>query len=227
MLIKSVKAALFDVDGTLVLTEGRNNHEISAVARQYGAEITAEDWKTLSGQPEGVVWRAIAPRFPDFAQRIGPDEFQRVCRAACMKSTFNLSARPGMGEAIDYMAAKGLRRGIASNAACDVIRTNLQKAGALHFLGKIEEMIGEDTVLAAGRRLKPAPDPWLMLADRLGVKPDECIVFEDSHVGVTSARAAGMTVIQLVDHGIPSPPLAHYHAANRAEIAALCRKLVP
>jgi sugar-phosphatase len=43
-------------------------------------------------------------------------------------------------------------------------------------------------------RGKPAPDPYLLAARRLGVDPGRCLVFEDAPAGVAAARAAGMTV---------------------------------
>ena len=43
-------------------------------------------------------------------------------------------------------------------------------------------------------RGKPAPDPYLLAAERLGVDPAACLVFEDAPAGIASARAAGMTV---------------------------------
>ena len=47
------------------------------------------------------------------------------------------------------------------------------------------------------RRPKPHPDVYLRAAELLGIKPARCIVFEDSHTGVTAARAAGMQVVAL------------------------------
>ena len=42
---------------------------------------------------------------------------------------------------------------------------------------------------------KPAPDVYLLAAERLGVKPERCLVFEDSVAGVHAAKSAGMTVV--------------------------------
>ena len=43
-------------------------------------------------------------------------------------------------------------------------------------------------------RGKPAPDPFLLAAERLGVDPAACLVFEDAPAGIAAGRAAGMTV---------------------------------
>ena len=47
---------------------------------------------------------------------------------------------------------------------------------------------------------KPHPEPYLIAADRLGVKPEHCLVFEDTEMGIDSARAAGMASVK-----VPAP----------------------
>ncbi len=47
---------------------------------------------------------------------------------------------------------------------------------------------------------KPHPEPYLIAADRLGVKPEHCLVFEDTEMGIESARAAGMSSVK-----VPAP----------------------
>ncbi|MGQ2969288.1 MAG: HAD family hydrolase [Allorhizobium sp.] len=48
-------------------------------------------------------------------------------------------------------------------------------------------------------RGKPAPDPYLMAAERLGVAPQDCLALEDSHNGIRSAHAAGMMAVMVPD----------------------------
>jgi mannitol-1-/sugar-/sorbitol-6-phosphatase len=58
-------------------------------------------------------------------------------------------------------------------------------------LTKPEVLIGADMVECG----KPNPDPYLLAADKLGIKPEQCIAFEDAPAGVTSAKGAGMYVV--------------------------------
>ncbi len=55
------------------------------------------------------------------------------------------------------------------------------------------------------RQAKPAPEVYLTAAERLGIAPRNCVVFEDSPVGITAARAAGMRVVGILTH---APTLA-------------------
>jgi pseudouridine-5'-monophosphatase len=60
-------------------------------------------------------------------------------------------------------------------------------------------VLGDDPELAAG---KPAPDPFLLAAHRLGVRPHDCWAFEDSPAGARSAAAAGCRVHVLAPAGM-------------------------
>lgn len=56
-----------------------------------------------------------------------------------------------------------------------------------------------DTLVCAGdyKKAKPAPDAFLLAAERLGVKPQVCLVFEDTEMGIQAARAAGMAYVKI------------------------------
>jgi HAD superfamily hydrolase (TIGR01509 family) len=80
---------------------------------------------------------------------------------------------------------------VASCSSPDRIRATLEATGLARFF---EHLFSASSV-AAG---KPAPDLFLHAAERMGVRPGECIVVEDSPAGVTAAAAAGMTPIGFV-----------------------------
>ena len=218
------KAVLFDVDGTIALVEERNQRVITQTAAKYGAVITKEDWKTFAGRPERVLWTLLKDRFPAFAEKISAQEFEAESRAACMKSEFNVVARAGIIEAIKYFKAQGLRVAAISNSPHAVVVANLKKVGALDLM---EFIIGEDDVLNAGRAVKPAPDPYLMGAEKIGVLPEECLVVEDTDAGSRAGYLAGATVIQVLDPGLPKSDFAAVYAHNADEIRAVCRRFVP
>jgi HAD superfamily hydrolase (TIGR01509 family) len=57
-----------------------------------------------------------------------------------------------------------------------------------------------DTLVCAGDYVnaKPAPDPFLLAAERLGIAPSDCLVFEDTEMGIASATAAGMASVRIL-----------------------------
>ena len=81
---------------------------------------------------------------------------------------------------------------VASSSSHERIRVSLESTGLIRFF--------EPNLFSAGdvRKGKPAPDLFLHAASRLQVSPGDCIVVEDSAVGVAAAVAAGMTVIGFV-----------------------------
>ncbi len=78
--------------------------------------------------------------------------------------------------------------GLASSSVRRLVHASLDAVGVLHFFDAVAT--GDEVA-----RLKPAPDVFLLAADRLGVGPARCVVLEDSPSGVLGAKNAGMTVI--------------------------------
>ena len=66
----------------------------------------------------------------------------------------------------------------------------------VHLLDRFETIVGAEDYT----RSKPAPDAFLLAAERLGVTPADCLVFEDTDLGIQSATAAGMASVR-----VPSP----------------------
>jgi HAD superfamily hydrolase (TIGR01509 family) len=86
---------------------------------------------------------------------------------------------------------KGRRRmAVASGGWTNVINQSLAAVG---LEGMFDAIVGADQV----KHGKPAPDIFLMAAERLGLQPDECLVYEDGDLGIQAARAAGMQVIDV------------------------------
>jgi len=75
----------------------------------------------------------------------------------------------------------------------------LQKLTSTGLLPHFHEVVAGNEV----QHTKPAPDIYLLAAQRLGVAPSQCVVLEDSVPGVRAALAAGMTPIQVPDLVIP------------------------
>jgi HAD superfamily hydrolase (TIGR01509 family) len=67
---------------------------------------------------------------------------------------------------------------------------------AVHLLDRFQTIIGAEDY----KQSKPAPDAFLMAAERLGVAPKDCLVFEDTDLGIQAATAAGMASVR-----VPSP----------------------
>ncbi|MCX5950411.1 MAG: HAD family hydrolase, partial [Cyanobacteria bacterium] len=81
-----------------------------------------------------------------------------------------------------------------------------------------ERVLGDDPELVAG---KPAPDPFLLAARRLGVAPGTCWAFEDSLAGAQSARAAGCVVHVVPGTALPAAALHELQATADTMLGSL------
>ncbi len=115
---------------------------------------------------------------------------ERLYRAA-MQDCLTDHLVPGIAEFLRRM--KGAPIGLASNAERANIDFVLDRAGLRPYFGAIADA-------SEVAHAKPAPDLFLLAAERMGVPPRNCIVFEDSPTGVTAARAAGMRVAGILTH---------------------------
>ncbi|OAI42132.1 hypothetical protein AYO41_01170 [Verrucomicrobia bacterium SCGC AG-212-E04] len=98
--------------------------------------------------------------------------------------------KTGLGTLLDALEARGLPKGVA---------TSTRREWALRSLGALADRF---EVLATGDEVprgKPAPDIFLLCAERLQVAPPACLVLEDSEAGIHAAHAAGMRVIMVPD----------------------------
>src|SRR5215510_5372713 len=105
-----------------------------------------------------------------------------------MLAATRLSLKPGAIELLDTLDDLRLPRAIATSSSHQTVQHHLT---AHNLVGRFHEIVGHGDY-AGG---KPAPDPFLKAAERLGVEPRLCLALEDSHSGVRSACSAGMMTV--------------------------------
>ena len=100
--------------------------------------------------------------------------------------------RPGIVALLDWLGRHGLPRAVATSTRRPLALRKLRRAG---LLDRFHAICTSSDVAAP----KPAPDVYLLAAQRLGVEPARCLVLEDSPTGVRAALAAGMLPVQVPD----------------------------
>jgi HAD superfamily hydrolase (TIGR01509 family) len=183
----AVRGLLFDFDGLLVDTETPSLASWQAVYREHGHELPLERWATLVGTI-GASWDP----YGHLEQLAGPLDRERVLER---RRTYELSLtdveelRPGVLEYLEEADRLGLKKAIVSSSTNDWIHGHLARLErAEHF----------DLVIAANHdpvRGKPAPTLYLEALDRLGLRAEEAIAFEDSPNGIQAAKAAGIYTV--------------------------------
>ena len=115
-------------------------------------------------------------------------------RMAHEKYLYEIKSKPGAKEFIKFLKEKGIKTGCATSNEKSLAMAALQPHG---WSDKINSVRTACEVCKG----KPAPDIYLKVAEDLGVKPENCLVFEDIPNGMRAGKAAGMTVIGVEDEG--------------------------
>jgi len=185
----TIRAALFDFDETMIDLEAQHDAAHRALCAAMGSDYDA--------LPANLTHRSgfrIIDDVRDFRDFFGwsePEEellairhrrFVEVCR------TSKLELLPGVERVVRELHARGIRLAVTTSAMGDVVDEILRRFGLREFFDVIVD--GNDVSVG-----KPDPAAYLITAQKLGVAPAECVVFEDSHVGVLAAKAAGMMCI--------------------------------
>ena len=136
----------------------------------------------------------------------------RLAAATLQRIRDELRPTPHAAHALTWLRGP---KCVASSATIERIRLSLETAGLVRFFAT--NLFSANDV----PRGKPAPDLFLRAAAQMGIDPRDCIVVEDSAVGVAAAVAAGMTAIGFVggSHVYPRPPEELTAAGARTVIA--------
>jgi HAD superfamily hydrolase (TIGR01509 family) len=179
---------IFDNDGVLVDSEPLSNRLLADYLTELGFPTTIEDsYRDFMGAAAHAVHDVIAVRYDGARLPAGFDEDFHARVFASFREQLTLVA--GAAELLKWVQANGIRYCVASSAHHEWIRTAHEVTGLSGFFTDDQLFSAQDV-----GRGKPAPDLFLHAAERMGVAPDRCVVFEDSPLGVAAARAAGMDV---------------------------------
>lgn len=216
-------AIIFDHDGTIVDTETPDFLAWEMLYREYGTIITKEHWANVAvGHMNG--YRQLFAELMaqnGHAASLTPTGLRRQMEQFWAVTLENVTLMPGAETLLDQLRLAGYPLAVATASDRKWVTRWLSRFQLEPYFQTVVTM--DDVV-----NNKPAPDVYLLAAERLGVRPDRCLVFEDSLAGLQAAKAAGMTAVvipshitssldfSLADHIVPSLELV-----NAAWIAGL------
>ncbi|GIM93882.1 HAD-IA family hydrolase [Paractinoplanes toevensis] len=171
------EAVLFDMDGTLVDSDGAVERSWLAWGEEYGVDGPAA-YEMAHGAPSATTVRKLLPHLAE--------EDMRRASARQLELQYDdladVVAAPGALELLDVLARRGLPWAVVTSADARLAKARLDAAGILAPV-----LVTTDDVLAG----KPDPAGYLRAAELLGKNPANCLVVEDAEVGLQAARAAG------------------------------------
>lgn len=184
----ALQAVLFDHDGTLVDSEAAHFEMWAAVLQPYGIAFSEDQYKLHhAGVPTAANALDIARRFDlQVGAEVLADAKNAATRDFLSRRAFDLM--PGVRDSIEFFRSRGLPLAVVTGAGRHGVDATLRA----HALGDcfVSAVCGDDV-----RRSKPAPDGYLLAAERLAVNPAACVAFEDTAHGAAAAASAGMTCL--------------------------------
>ena len=183
------KAYLFDCDGTIADSMPLHYVAWKNVLAEWNCEFSEELFYSWGGMP---VTEIIATLNERHGLTMPVSDIQRRKEEMFYAALPRLKAVPEVLEHIEAMHGE-IPFAVVSGSTRESVKASL---GSLNLLDRFE------TLVCAGdyTRSKPHPEPFLLAAERLGVAPETCLVFEDTEMGITAATAAGMASVR-----VPAP----------------------
>lgn len=180
------KAYLFDCDGTIVDSMPLHYVAWKKAVSEWNCEFPEELFYAWGGMPVSEIIATLNAR-QGLAMPV--EEIMKHKEELYFESLHELKAVP---EVLEHIKASHgqIPFAVVSGGTRDSVTRSLETLG---ILDKFE------TLVCAGDYTKSKPDaePFLIAAQRLGVKPEECLVFEDTEMGIQSAKAAGMGWVKI------------------------------
>ena len=192
-LFSGRRLVIFDCDGVVVDSEPIALAVLKAHIEDHGAGVDdAELAARTLGRSAAEAYAGIQEAW---GVRIDEADAAHIQERLFARFRSELTAITGVERLLDRLAARGIAHCLASSSSPRRLDVALTATGlADRFAG----CVFSATMVARG---KPAPDLFLHAARTLGVEPADCLVIEDSAVGIEAARRAGMTVIGFLGGG--------------------------
>ncbi|KAM3483512.1 hypothetical protein MY8738_003055 [Beauveria namnaoensis] len=226
----AIRACIFDVDGLLIDSEDVITQSTNQLLDKYGRPpFTSSIRAQLMGVPDstnGDLFHSWA-RLP-----ISREQFAHELKQQLRLDFPRSKPLPGAAELVSRLSLAQSANGdsivlaMASSTKTQSYELKASRAEAKQVLGFFhpdKRVLGDDSRLRQGRG-KPAPDIYLLAlqlvnsTEKCGekaIKPEECLVFEDSVAGVEAGRRAGMRVVW-----VPHPDVAVEYQARQKEVLA-------
>ncbi len=213
-------AVIFDMDGLMIDSERVSIACWSQAAQELGLPFPDGFWLRMVGLGDRDCERLLLQTVTD--EQVAA-LFARCHDLYEARTLQGLPLRPGILEILQLLHDHGVARAVATSTRQPRASCKLAAAGLLPFF---EVVVTSSDV----SHPKPAPDIYLLAAQKLGKDPARCLALEDSPAGIRAAVSAGMTAIQVPDLVHPDEELralGHRIVDSLLDARALLMPLLP
>ncbi|MCD7737471.1 MAG: HAD family phosphatase [Lachnospiraceae bacterium] len=185
-----VKGVIFDLDGLMFDTEPMWTTfwrpTLESLGLPYYEELP-DAFRGTAGESSRRVLRSF------YGENVDTDAIlQRFNDCARKAFSRPVPKKPGLDELIHWLSEQNIPMAVASSSAREVIERHLVNGGLETYFQVI--VSGHEVTCS-----KPDPEIFLLAAKKLNVKPEECLVLEDSHNGVRAGNRGGFITIMVPD----------------------------
>lgn len=187
-------AVLWDMDGTLVDSEEYWLSSEQSLAKEFNGSWGTQDGLDLIGMS---LYESSKLMKEKMGLELEPDEIiNRLTDDVVAQLEVSIPWRPGAQELLRSLKKRGVKTALVTMSM-----TRMAESVTNQIPFKAFDVIVAGDMVTHG---KPHPEPYLMAAKLLGVAPEDCVAFEDSLTGLTSAEAAGTKAVG-VTNIVPIP----------------------
>ena len=211
----NISCLIYDMDGLLLDTEGIYTEVTQQIVGEYGKVF---DWSVK----EKIIGRRSIQAAEIIVESldlpISPQDYLDSRKDVLLEKFKDTEALPGAKEMTTHFSKLGISQALATSSSSPMFEAKFEKHKK--WFSQFAQIVrGDDPELKEG---KPAPDIFLLAANRVGVDPAECLVFEDAPTGTEAALAAGMPVVV-----VPDPNMDHCHFKNASQIISSLKDFDP
>lgn len=191
----TITAVLFDMDGLVLDTEKLYTRFWQESANALGYPMTKEQALGMRSLNRGV---GLAKMQSYFGPEVDYDKIRnkRIELMDAFVEQEGVTLKPGIHELLAYLKEHGIKTAIATSSP---LERTLLYLGSVGLEQSFDELVSGYMV----EKGKPEPDIYLYAAEKLGVKPSECMVLEDSPAGILAAYRAGCLPVMVPDQDKP------------------------
>ena len=185
---QAMRALIIDFDGLILDTEMPDYLSWQEVYQAYGVELPMDLWCSIVGGDADSDFEPHEYLEARLHSQVDREQIWVSRRKSYLEHLESLPILPGVQQLLDDAKQLGLKLAIASSSPENWVAGHLTRLGLSRYF---DSVVTADDVAAT----KPDPALFLLAAEKVGAKPDEVIVFEDSNNGVRGAKRAGMYVV--------------------------------
>ena len=185
------KAFLFDLDGVLIDSEPLHGQAWKETAAHFDLNLTYSQLKLLRGRRRIDCANELLKLI---SKTVKIEELLSLHKPISRRLILTAQAMPGSESLITRCHTENIPMALVTSSSTESHKIKTAPHKWMNLFST--EVLGDDKLLAKG---KPAPDPYLLAAEKLNISPQECWAVEDSISGVSSALKAGCYVLFLKD----------------------------